>query len=76
MDTITIIQDLNRRFAQPLPEFYERRVIFWYDEDKEFEDSITELQLDNAKVLVLNGHNSFAAKKQLVVDDPLGNYLV
>ena len=40
MDTITIIQDLNRRFAQPLPEFYTRRVIFWYDEDKEFEDSI------------------------------------
>lgn len=76
MDTITIIQDLNRRFAQPLPEFYERRVIFWYDEDKEFEDSIADLQLDNAKVLVLNGHNSFAAKKQLVTDDPQGNYLV
>ena len=55
MDTITIIQDLNRRFAQPLPEFYARRVIFWYDEDKEFEDSIGELQLEKAKVLVLNG---------------------
>ena len=76
MDTITIIQDLNRRFAQPLPEFYARRVIFWYDEDKEFEDSIGELQLEKAKVLVLNGHNSYAAKKQLVVDDPNSNYLV
>ena len=51
MDTITILQDLNRRFAQPLPEFYARRVIFWYDEDREFEDSIGELQLENAKVL-------------------------
>ena len=76
MDTITIIQDLNRRFAQPLPEFYTRRVIFWYDEDKEFEDSIGELELEKAKVLVLNGHNSYAAKKQLVVDDPNSNYLV
>ena len=76
MDTITIIQELNRRFAQPLPEFYERRVIFWYDEDREFEDAIGDLQLDQAKVLVLNGHNSFSAKKQLVVDDPHGNYLV
>ena len=55
METITIIQDLNRRFAQPLPEFYARRVIFWYDEDKEFEDSISNLQLEKAKVLVLNG---------------------
>lgn len=76
MDAITIIQDLNRRFAQPLPEFYERRVIFWYDEDKEFEDSIDELTLDKAKILVLNGHNSYAAKKQLIVDDPRSNYLV
>ena len=38
MDTDKIIQDLNRRFAAPLPEFYQRRIIFWYDEDKEFED--------------------------------------
>ena len=35
MDTDKIIQDLNCRFATPLPEFYQRRIIFWYDEDKE-----------------------------------------
>ena len=40
MDTDKIIQDLNRRFAAPLPEFYQRRIIFWYDEDKEFEDKL------------------------------------
>lgn len=34
MDTDKIIKDLNRRFAAPLPEFYQRRIIFWYDEDK------------------------------------------
>ncbi|MCI9161850.1 MAG: hypothetical protein HFG59_01090 [Lachnospiraceae bacterium] len=34
MDTDKVIQDLNRRFAAPLPEFYQRRIIFWYDEDK------------------------------------------
>ena len=28
MDAEKIIQDLNRRFAAPLPEFYKRRVIF------------------------------------------------
>ena len=33
MDTDKIIQDLNRRFAAPLPEFYQRRIIFWYDEN-------------------------------------------
>ena len=27
MDADKIIQDLNRRFAAPLPEFYQRRII-------------------------------------------------
>ena len=40
MDTDKVIQDLNRRFAAPLPEFYQRRIILWYDEDKEFEDKL------------------------------------
>lgn len=29
MDTDKVIQDLNRRFAAPLPEFYQRRTIFY-----------------------------------------------
>ena len=36
MDTDKAIQDLNRKFAAPLPASYQRRIIFWYDEDKEF----------------------------------------
>ena len=36
MDSEKIIQDLNRRFAAPLPEFYKRRIIVWIDEDQEF----------------------------------------
>ena len=51
MDTDKIIQDLNSRFAAPLPEFYQRRIIFWYDEDKEFEDKLDEVVLENAKVI-------------------------
>ncbi len=35
MDVEKIIQDLNRRFAAPLPEFYKRRVIFCCDENRE-----------------------------------------
>ncbi|SFS09276.1 BREX-1 system phosphatase PglZ type A [Anaeromicropila populeti] len=76
MDLQTITQDLNRRFAAPLPEFYKRRIIFWYDEDLEFEDKLDELELDNASVLALTGTNNFAAKKLLAVDDTTSNYLV
>ena len=76
MDTEKIIQDLNRRFAAPLPEFYKRRVIFWYDEDKEFEDQIDEISLNDAKIVKVTGSNSFAIKKLLVMDDTASNYLV
>ena len=76
MDLDTIIRDLNKRFAAPLPEFYKRRIIFWYDEDREFEDKLDDIQIDNAKLLVLTGTNNFAAKKLLNVDDTTGNYLV
>ena len=76
MDTEKIIQDLNRRFSEPLPEFYKRRIIFWYDEDKEFEDKLDEIQISNAKIIVLTGTNNFEVKKLLNVDDTLSNYLV
>lgn len=76
MDLQKIIQDLNRRFAAPLPEFYSRRIIFWYDEDREFEDKVDDLMLNDAKVLVLTGSNTFAAKKLLAADDTMSNYLV
>ena len=68
MDTDKIIQDLNRRFAAPLPEFYQRRIIFWYDEDKEFEERIDEVVLENAKVIALTGNNAFSVKKLLSVE--------
>ena len=76
MDAEKIIQDLNRKFAAPLPEFYKRRIVFWYDEDREFEDQIDGLSLTNAKILRLTGSNNFYAKKLLAVDDPTSNYLV
>ena len=76
MDTDKVIQDLNRRFAAPLPEFYKRRIIFWYDEDREFEDKRGDIEIANAKLLVLTGTNNFAAKKLLTMDDTTSNYLV
>ena len=76
MDAERIIQDLNRRFAAPLPEFYKRRIIVWIDEDREFADKLGELTLNGAKIVALTGTNNFYVKKLLAVDDPTGNYLV
>lgn len=76
MDSDKIIQELNQRFAAPLPEFYKRRVIFWYDEDGEFCERLDEVALNNAKLVALTGTNNFAVKKLLSVDDTTNNYLV
>lgn len=76
MDLDTIIRDLNQRFAAPLPEFYKRRIIFWYDQEQEFKDKLTDIQLDNVKLFVLTGSNNFVAKKLLSIDDITNNYLV
>lgn len=76
MDAEKVIQDLNRRFAAPLPEFYSRRIIFWYDEDQEFADKLDEIVLDNAQLIALTGNNTFSVKKLLSHDDLTTNYLV
>ena len=76
MDSEKIIQDLNRRFAAPLPEFYKRRIVVWIDEDQEFVDKLDEITVNGAKVVALTGSNNFYVKKLLAVDDPTSNYLV
>ena len=76
MDSEKIVQELNQRFAAPLPEFYKRRLVFWYDEDKEFVDKLEEITLSNAKLIALTGTNNFEVKKLLGVDDVTSNYLV
>lgn len=76
MDSEKVIQDLNQRFAQPLPEFYKRRIIFWCDEEREFGDKLDEIVLHDAKLIALTGTNYFAVKKLLGVEDTTGNYVV
>lgn len=76
MDLGTIQQDLTRRFAAPLPEFYQRRIIFWYDEDREFEDQLEDLSLDGVEVVVLTGSNTFAVKKLLCEEKLTTDFLV
>lgn len=76
MDSEKVIQDLNQRFAQPLPEFYKRRIIFWYDEEREFEDKLDEIILNDATVIALTGANYFAVKKMLGVEKTTDNFVV
>ena len=71
-----IKKELEQRFAEPLDEFYKRRIIFWNDEDGDFKEELVDLELSNAKVLMLDDTNQFSAKKLLSSDDQDSNYLV
>lgn len=53
-----------------------QRVIFWIDETGEFKDSIDGLDLDDIKILKLNGYNSFKVKYLLECEDTESRYLV
>ncbi len=72
----TIRQRLSERLAAPLPEFYNRRIIFWRDEDGEFAEQVDELQLPDVTIMKLTGTNNFAVKKLLTADDLTGDYLI
>lgn len=76
MDVKDIKAELEKRFMASFPPFYKRRIIFWYDEDKEFADMAEGLTLDHARVVRLTGKNNFSVKKLLTVDDPDHNFLV
>ena len=69
MDMGQVMEELGRRIAAPLPEFYTRRVIFWYDEDREFEEALAgsgEITLPaGARLLRRTGRNDFALKRIL-----------
>ena len=71
-----IKKELEQRFAEPLDEFYKRRIIFWNDEDGDFKEEVAGLELSNAKVLMLNSTNQFESKKILSSDDQNSNFLV
>ena len=77
-DSDKVIQELNRRFAVPLPEFYKRWIIFWYDEDHDFMEKIQngEIELADAKLITLDETNNFEIKKLLTYDDKTSNYCV
>lgn len=68
MDTDNVMLDLCRRFAAPLPEYYHRRVIFWQDEEREFDGRVEELVPENVRLLRLDRGNAFAVKRALHED--------
>lgn len=71
MDLQNIQDQLNTEFSKS-----DIRIIFWFDDKGEYEDEVSELQLDNAKLHILNGTNWLYSKWLLNESDTEGKYLV
>lgn len=71
MDLLNIQEQLNTEFCKE-----EARVIFWFDDKGEYEDEVSELQLDHAKLHILDGTNWLYSKWLLNESDTESKYLV
>lgn len=71
MDLLNIQEQLNIEFSKS-----NTRIIFWFDDKGEYEDEVSELQLANAKLHILDGSNWFYSKWLLNELDTEGKYLV
>lgn len=66
-----IIDKLNTEFMGEV-----RKLVFWYDANAEFKEDIETLELDNAKILLLEPDNQFYIKHYLECVDTSTHYLV
>ncbi len=57
-------------------ENYNRQIIFWYDENKEFIEDIQDIQLNNAKLHILKDNNLIQTKYKIEYLDKTSNYLI
>ena len=71
MDLQNIQDQLNTEFSKS-----DTRIIFWFDDKGEYEDEVSELQLNNAKLHILDGTNWFYSKWLLNESDTESKYLV
>ncbi|MDU1116773.1 MAG: BREX-1 system phosphatase PglZ type A [Clostridium butyricum] len=71
-----IVKALKEEFLRPLEYFEKRKIIIWYDYDKDFLDIIDEVAIDNVKVYKFTDKNYFYTKYLLEEEDTESNYLI
>jgi uncharacterized protein (TIGR02687 family) len=71
MDLENIQEQLNILFSKP-----ETRIVFWFDDKGEYEDEVSELQLGDAKLHILDGSNWLYSKWLLNESEKESRFLV
>lgn len=71
MDLQNIQDQLNTEFAKDSTNY-----IFWFDDKAEYEDEVSELQLGDVKLHILDGKNWLYSKYLLNEEDTESKYLI
>jgi len=71
MDIEQIKETLNRIFREK-----KKRILFWYDGEKEFDEILPSLQLDNTTILRLDENSALELKIKLESEDTTGKYVL
>ena len=53
-----------------------KRIVFWYDADKEFEEELASIAVDGVTLLRIDEHGALDLKIRLEVQDPKGKYIL
>lgn len=76
MANIDIIEALKEEFNEPLKSYEKRKIVFWNDYEKEFEDIINEINIEGVKIHKLEDNNNFYTKYLLEEEDTESNFLI
>lgn len=73
---LTEVQNvLNNLLSSEPADGQKRNIVFWYDDNGEFKEEISEIELKSAKLLSIN-NNSFYIKYIIEEEEPETNFLV
>jgi len=67
---------LTEAFNKELDYGKRRHIVFWYDEEGEFDEDIDELNLSNVRLLKLSENNSYTVKYEIEKLDVVSNFLI
>ncbi len=76
MDLNQIESTLQKMLDKPLESYEKRRIIFWEDQQEEFNDDWDSIKLKNVKLQKLTNDNQFYIKNLLEAEDLDSSYLI
>ena len=69
-------QELLRRFAAPLPEYYTRRIVVFRDDQGGFAADVEQMELPDVRILIMRENEWFTLRRQIESDYAQENILL